>query len=118
MACEFLVDLHETFAPRVQGLLRARRQRQARLNAGELPDFLPETRLSRTCTWWVAPGPMDLRDCRVEITGPVDRKMMINALNSGAKVFLADFEDAHSPTWERALVGQQNVHDAVRRTIS
>ncbi len=117
-ACEFLVDLHECFAPRVQGLLQARQERQARLNAGELPDFLPESRIIRDSTWWVAPVPKDLRDRRVEITGPVDRKMMINALNSGAKVFMADFEDAHSPTWEGTLDGQQNVHDAVRRTIS
>ncbi len=116
-ACHFLVRLHEEFAERVQDLLRARAARQARLDAGELPDFLPETRAVRESSWSVAPAPPELRDRRVEITGPVDRKMVINALNSGAKVFMADFEDAHSPTWEGTLAGQLNLHDAVRRRI-
>jgi malate synthase len=117
-ACEFLVDLHQNFARRVQALLGKRRERQARLDAGELPDFLTETRHIRQTAWQVAPVPQDLLDRRVEITGPVDRKMIINALNSGAKVFMADFEDAHSPTWEGTLAGQRNIRDAVRRTIS
>jgi malate synthase len=82
-----------------------------------MPDFLPDTRALREADWSVAPAPNDLRDRRVEITGPVDRKMVINALNSGARVFMADFEDAHSPTWEGTLAGQLNIHDAVRRNI-
>ena len=96
---------------------RARSARQ-RLDAGELPDFLPETREIRESDWTVAPIPHDLLDRRVEITGPVDRKMIINALNSGANVFMADFEDANSPTWENCIEGQLNLVDAVRRTIS
>jgi len=116
-ARSFLVRLHEEFANRVQGILNARVERQARLDAGEMPDFLPETHRIRESAWCVAPIPEDLRDRRVEITGPVDRKMVINALNSGAKVFMADFEDAHSPTWDGTLAGQLNIHDAVRRSI-
>ena len=90
-----------------------------RLAAGELPDFLPETAPVRDDPdWRVAEAPADLQDRRVEITGPVERKMMINALNSGASVFMADFEDANSPTWENCVQGQANLIDAVERTIS
>ena len=94
-----------------------RAQRQAELDAGELPDFLPETRAVREGDWTLAPIPADLQDRRVEITGPVDRKMIINALNSGANVFMADFEDANSPTWDNTIEGQINLRDAIRRRI-
>src|SRR5689334_400296 len=117
-ALEFLAALARRFEPQRQALLERRRLRQAALDAGELPDFLPETRDIRERAWTVAAIPRDLRDRRVEITGPVDRKMMINALNSGANVFMADFEDANAPTWENNIVGQQNLHDAVAGTIS
>ena len=110
--------LHNEFNPRRLELLEARELRKARLDAGELPDFLAETREIRESEWTVAPIPHDLQDRRVEITGPVDRKMIINALNSGASVFMADFEDANSPTWENCIEGQLNLFDAVRRTIS
>jgi malate synthase len=117
-ACAFLASLHENFAGRVSELLRARSERQAQLDRGQLPDFLPETRGIREAGWRVAAAPEDLRDRRVEITGPAsDRKMVINALNSGAKVYMADFEDAHSPAWEGTLAGQANLREAVRRTI-
>ena len=98
-------------------LLAARAERQARLDAGELPDFLPETQDVREGDWQVAPVPADLQDRRVEITGPVDRKMVINALNSGARCFMADFEDANSPTWRNCVEGQVNLTDAIERTI-
>ncbi|MFQ5972430.1 MAG: malate synthase A [Alphaproteobacteria bacterium] len=98
-------------------LLEARRERQARLDAGERPDFLAETAAIREADWTVAPLPPDLLDRRVEITGPTDRKMIINALNSGASVFMADFEDANSPTWDNMVRGQINLHDAARGTI-
>ena len=117
-ALEFLGALARRFEPQRLALLERRRLRQAALDAGELPDFLPETSGIRERAWTVAPIPRDLRDRRVEITGPVDRKMMINALNSGANVFMADFEDANAPTWENNVVGQQNLHDAVGGTIS
>ncbi|MEJ2346366.1 MAG: malate synthase A [Gammaproteobacteria bacterium] len=116
-ALEFLVQLHEQFAPRVRERLDARAERQRRLDAGELPDFLPETRSVRESEWRVSPVPDDLQDRRVEITGPVDRKMVINALNSGARVYMADFEDANSPTWHGTMDGQENLYDAVRGTI-
>ncbi|WP_018232317.1 malate synthase A [Thioalkalivibrio thiocyanodenitrificans] len=116
-AVEFLVSLHDRFAERVEALLQARRERQARFDAGELPDFLPETREIRESDWTVARIPEDLLDRRVEITGPTDRKMLINALNSGAKCFMACLEDAHSPTWRNCLEGQVNLRDAVNRTI-
>ncbi|HEX4046650.1 MAG TPA: malate synthase A, partial [Elusimicrobiota bacterium] len=93
-------------------------ERQGRLDAGERPDFPAETAELRRSAWTVRPAPADLRDRRVEITGPVDRKMVINALNSGAKVFMADFEDSHSPAWDGTLQGQINLSDAIRRTIS
>src|SRR5262252_8087280 len=99
-------------------VLRQRKLRQEALDRGEMPNFLPETRSVREGKWQVLPVPEDLQNRRVEITGPVDRKMVINALNSGANCYMADFEDAHSPTWEATLDGQVNVRDAVRRTIS
>ena len=90
---------------------------QGQIDAGKRPDFLPETKSVRDADWTVAPVPADLADRRVEITGPVDRKMVINALNSGASVFMAEFEDSHSPTWEGTLQGQINLRDAVRRVV-
>ena len=89
-----------------------------RLIAGELPDFLPETADVRAADWRISPVPEYLQDRRVEITGPVDRKMIINALNSGASVFMADLEDANSPTWTNNVDGQRNLYDAVRKTIA
>jgi malate synthase len=117
-ALSFVAALQRAFNPRRKELLRRRAERQAEISAGKMPDFLPETAAIRESEWTVAPIPPDLRDRRVEITGPVDRKMIINALNSGASVFMADFEDAHSPTWTATLEGQVNVRDAVRGTIS
>src|SRR5438093_13624304 len=117
-ALDFLAALAHGFEPRRRELLERRRLRQAELDAGKLPDFLPETKAIRDDAWTVAPIPPDLRDRRVEITGPVDRKMMINALNSGANVYMADFEDANAPTWENNVVGQRNLKDAVAGTIS
>src|SRR5580693_4671851 len=117
-ALEFIVELQRRFNPRRMELLAARAERQKRLDAGEKPDFLPEKRAIRESEWTVAPIPADLQDRRVEITGPVDRKMIINALNSGANVFMADFEDANSPTWRNNLDGHVNLRDAVNRTIS
>jgi malate synthase len=117
-AIDFLVTLHREFNPRRKQLLAARITRQAALDAGTLPNFLPETLSIRQENWTIAPLPADLRDRRVEITGPVDRKMIINALNSGARVFMADFEDSTTPTWENLLDGQLNLRDAVRRTIT
>ncbi|MCB9124824.1 MAG: malate synthase A [Caldilinea sp.] len=117
-ALGFVADLHRRFNERRVALLKARKERQKRFDAGEIPGFLPETAAIRSSEWYVAPAPADLNDRRVEITGPTERKMMINALNSGAKVFMADFEDALSPTWENALLGQINCSDAIRRTIS
>jgi malate synthase len=116
-ALEFLAALTQRFGARVTELLGAREQRKLRVQAGEPPDFLPATRKIRESEWRIAEIPADLRDRRVEITGPTDRKMTINALNSGARVFMADCEDSLSPTWENIIVGQQNLFDAVRRTI-
>ncbi len=117
-ALAFLERLARRFEPTRQDLLRRRAARQARFDAGELPDFLPGTASVRMDGWKVAPTPPDL-ECRwVEITGPVERKMMINALNSGADVFMADFEDSLSPTWENVVSGQTNLIDAVRGEIS
>ena len=111
-AQDFLGELHTRFNPRRIELLRSRQQRQAAVNAGsESFDFLADTVAVRNGDWRVAAIPTEMQDRRVEITGPVDRKMMINALNSGAKVFMADFEDAHSPAWRQSLEGQQNVND-------
>jgi malate synthase len=117
-ALDFVAGLQREFDPRRRDLLAARAERWERLTAGELPDFLPETRDVRDSDWRVPSAPADLRERRVEITGPVDRKMMINALNSGASVFMADFEDANSPTWQNVVDGQGNLVDAVARTIS
>lgn len=117
-AVAFLANLHRKFNARRLELLARRAERQKRIDAGELPDFLPETREVRESDWQVAPVPADLQDRRVEITGPTDRKMVINALNSGASMFMADFEDSSTPTWENQLNGQINMRDAVNRTIS
>src|SRR5947208_7683904 len=114
----FMAGLARRFEPERQRLLARRRDRQQELDAGRLPDFLPETKEIRDRDWTVAPIRPDLTDRRVEITGPVERKMIINALNSGANVFMADFEDANAPTWENNVRGQQNVRDAVTRTIA
>ena len=116
-ALAFLTELTERFGGRVAQLLAAREQRQARIDAGELPDFLPETRVVREGDWKVGAIPADLQDRRVEITGPTDRKMIVNALNSGAKVFMADCEDSLSPGWENVVLGQLNLRDAVARRI-
>jgi malate synthase len=116
-ALAFVAALQRRFGPEREALLAARVERQAELDAGALPDFLPETREIRESEWRVAPAPAGLQDRRVEITGPVDRKMVINALNSGARVFMADFEDANSPTWQNNVEGHVNLGDAVRRTI-
>jgi malate synthase len=118
-AVAFLATMHRSFEARRRELLAARRARQAAFDAGSLPDFLAETAPIRDDpTWRVAPAPADLDDRRVEITGPVEPKMMINALNSGARVFMADFEDALSPTWGNVMVGQWAVHEAVRRRLT
>jgi malate synthase len=116
-ALAFLGLLHRRFERRRQELLGARAERQARFDAGELPDFLVDTRDIREREWRVAEIPRVIADRRVEITGPVERKMIINALNSGARVFMADFEDATSPTWQNLLDGQRNLRDAVAGTI-
>jgi malate synthase len=115
---DFLASLQRQFNPRRKERLAARAERQLRIDAGERPDFLPETRSMRESDWTVAVLPADLLDRRVEITGPVDRKMIINALNSGARVFMADFEDSTTPLWTNLLEGHLNLHDAVRRTIA
>lgn len=117
-AVEFIVKLHGIFNNRRIELLNARMVRQNELDEGILPDFLPGTEDIRNSDWNVSPAPSDLMDRRVEITGPVNRKMIINALNSGVKVFMADFEDSNSPTWDNNLSGQINLRDAVNRTIS
>ena len=117
-AIAFIVRLQRTFNARRKELLAARVKRQVALDSGQKPDFLPETKQIRESEWTVAPLPADLLDRRVEITGPVDRKMIINALNSGAKVFMADFEDSTTPTWDNLIDGQLNLRDAIRRTIT
>ncbi len=117
-AAEFVRQLSRKFEGTRQQLLARREQRQAEIDAGQLPHFLPETAHIREESWTVAPIPPDIQDRRTEITGPVDRKMIINALNCGAQVFMADFEDANSPTWANNLDGQINLRDAIRRTIS
>jgi malate synthase len=116
-ALAFVAALSKRFRPRIRARLAARLGRQARCDAGALPGFRPETKSVRDGTWSIAPVPDCLRDRRVEITGPVDRKMVINALNSGACVFMADFEDSSAPTWANMMSGQKNLYDAVRRTI-
>ena len=117
-AIDVLTTLQREFSPRRKQLLAARVTRQNLINNGARPNFLPETENIRAADWTIAPLPADLQDRRVEITGPVDRKMIINALNSGARVFMADFEDSTTPTWENLLDGQLNLRDAVRRTIT
>ncbi|MDJ0781235.1 MAG: malate synthase A [Desulfosarcinaceae bacterium] len=117
-ALALLADLARRFDGRRRELLARRQAVQARIDAGEMPDFLPATAEIRSGDWRVAPVPDDLQDRRVEITGPVDRKMVINALNSGASTYMADFEDSHAPTWEATVQGQINLRDAVRGDIS
>src|SRR5437762_1371853 len=117
-ALAFVAKLQRVFGNRREECLQRRHDRQAALDRGEALNFLPETKSIREGDWTCAPIPTDLRDRRVEITGPTDRKMVINALNSGAKVFMADFEDANSPTWANVVEGQINLRDAIRRTIS
>ena len=118
-ALDLVVALHREFRDRREDLLLARAERQKQIEAGELPDFLESTRSVREGDWRVAPVPADLQDRRVEITGPAgDRKMVINAFNSGARIYMADFEDANSPTWANVVGGQQNLTDAIERRIS
>ena len=117
-ALSFVAKLHRTFDPRRRELLQQRAERQLKIDRGELPDFLPETAAIRSDrSWHVAPIPPDLQRRHIEITGPTERKMLINALNSGADVFMADFEDANSPTWDNLLQGHINLREAIERTI-
>ena len=116
-ALAFLARLHRQFNARRLELLQRRVERQKQLDAGKLPDFLPDTKAIREADWKVAPVPADLQNRRVEITGPTDRKMVINALNCGANTYMADFEDSNTPTWANQLDGQINVRDALRGTI-
>jgi malate synthase len=116
-ALSFVAELHRRFDQRRRNLLAVRQELQDRIDDGARPAFLPATSEARSGDWQVAPPASDLLDRRVEITGPVERKMMINALNSGAKVFMADFEDSASPTWDNMITGQVNLTDAVRGTI-
>jgi malate synthase len=117
-ALALVAKLQRRFGARREELLRRRVERQSAFDAGKMPDFLPETAHVREGSWTVAPLPADLQDRRTEITGPTDRKMVINALNSGARVFMADFEDANSPTWDNMIEGHVNLGDAIRRTIT
>src|SRR5271165_1266899 len=117
-ALAFVADLARTFGWRVDELLARRRERQALLDAGEPLNFLEETAGVRAADWTVAPLPPDLLDRRVEITGPTDRKMVINALNSGASVYMADFEDASTPSWSNLIEGHINLRDAIRGTVA
>jgi malate synthase len=117
-AIDFAVELEREFGAERRRLLARRAEIQRRLDAGWKPDFLPETKAIRDGDWRVAPIPRDLQDRRVEITGPTDRKMVINALNCGASVFMADFEDANTPTWDNLIEGQANLSDAVRQTVA
>src|SRR5262249_23881080 len=117
-ALSFVAKLHRVFESRRRKCLQHRHDRQAAFDRGETLDFLPETKHIREGDWSCASVPCDLQDRRVEITGPTDRKMVINALNSGAKVFMADFEDANAPTWANMVEGQINLRDAIRRTIT
>ncbi len=117
-ALQFLIELHERFNKRRKDLLEQRINKQKAIDAGQLPNFLEETKKIRASEWKVATVPADLQDRRVEITGPVDRKMIINALNSGAKVFMADLEDSNTPSWSNCIEGQINLRDAVNGTIS
>ncbi len=117
-ALAFAAKLLRQFGPRRVELLAARALRQKEFDAGKMPDFLPATKSVRDADWRIADQPKDILDRRVEITGPTDRKMVINALNSGASTFMADFEDANCPTWANMIEGQGNLMDAVRRTIT
>ena len=117
-AMEFLIELHEKFNSKRLELLEKRKHQQDYFDKGGFPDFPSETKSIREGDWVAASIPEDLLDRRVEITGPVDRKMVINALNSGAKTFMADFEDSNSPTWSNTIEGQYNLIDANKRTIS
>src|SRR5579863_1336370 len=117
-ALAFVARLHRAFKPRRQELLKARIARQARIDAGEMPDFLAETKHVREGAWKVAQLPKALECRRVEITGPVERKMIINAFNSGADSYMTDFEDSNSPNWFNQIQGQVNLKDAIRREIS
>jgi malate synthase len=117
-ALALVAKLHRAFEPRRQALLKQRVERQARIDAGEMPDFLPETKHIREGDWRVAPLPKALECRRVEITGPVERKMIINAFNSGADSYMADFEDSNSPNWSNQIQGQVNIKDAIRHTIT
>ena len=117
-ALAFVAKLARKFEARRRELMAKRVARQAEFNAGKLPDFLPETREIRESEWSIGSVPADLQDRRVEITGPTDRKMVINALNSGANVFMADFEDSNAPTWSNMIEGQLNMRDAIRRSVT
>src|SRR5512143_1060998 len=117
-ALQFIEKLEREFGSRRRGLLEKRIERQAAIDAGEFPDFLSSTKHIREDNWKVGSIPDDMQNRRVEITGPTDRKMMINALNSGASVFMADFEDANSPTWDNLLQGHINLCDAIDGSIS
>src|SRR6266436_2812229 len=117
-ALQLVAKLHRSFNARRQELLERRNRRQQQRDQGKTPDFLPETAQIRAGDWKVASIPKDIADRRVEITGPTDRKMVINALNSGAKIFMADFEDANAPTWHNMVDGHINLRDAIERTIT
>ncbi|MDO9089548.1 MAG: malate synthase A, partial [Burkholderiaceae bacterium] len=117
-ALALVAKLHRAFEPRRQALLAARAERAKRLDAGERPDFLPETRAIREGDWKIAPIPKALYCRRVEITGPVEAKMVINAFNSGADSYMTDFEDSNSPLWTNQIQGQVNLYQAIRRTLS
>src|SRR5258706_9694220 len=117
-ALALIAKLQRRFGTRREELLARRAARQKEFDGGKLPDFLPETKNIRADDWKISPQPKDLLDRRVEITGPTDRKMVINALNCGASTFMADFEDANCPTWFNMIDGQINLRDAVRRSIT
>ena len=117
-ALSFIVDLQRNFNTKRKDILRKRIERQHEIDSGIMPCFLPHTKVIRESEWTIDPVPSDLIDRRVEITGPVERKMIINALNSGAKVFMADFEDSNSPTWSNVMDGQTNLRDAVNKTLT
>jgi malate synthase len=117
-ALELVAQLHRMFEPRRRELLQLRAERTQRLDAGERPDFLTQTKSIREADWKIAPLPHDLECRRVEITGPVERKMIINALNSGADSYMTDFEDSNTPNWHNQITGHLNLKDAVRRTIT
>ena len=117
-ALELVAKLHRAFEARRQELLKARVARQARIDAGEMPDFLPETKAIREGDWKIAPLPKALERRRTEITGPVEAKMIINAYNSGADSYMTDFEDSNSPNWDNQIQGQVNLYKAIRRELS